>query len=514
MSRDDSRDDSLLEADTVERFLLGDLPPADAGASQAAALRLWRSWAERSLATRRQIDELRALLEASPSPEPGGGTELTIPAESLDGEDPLGPALDAAPRGEARSPASLEPRGKLEPLDGTIPSFGHRGLLGRWLAPRLARMVFWLARPLTSRQQRINAELDRDLEACRRAMVGLHERLERSEALLARARRRLAELERDDRHQAETADRASRLEAAYLHQQLAEQGIALAMSAARASAHSESWALGEGSTGGGAPGATAPAMADEVYFSLQERFRGSRELVRARLAEYLPRIEAARCASPSHPLLDLGCGRGEWLELLAEHGHTAVGVDSNPAMVKACRDLGLDATCEDLFRFLASKDGACFGAVTSLHVVEHLPFTRVLGLLGEIRRMLRPGGLIILESPNPHSLPASAMGFHCDPTHERPIPPELLAFAAESLGFVEVEILPLAAHRGVEPIPRVSPSAAGGEPPGGAETATGPPADVLRHAALRSLDRVIETVNAHLLAPPDYAVVARRPLRG
>lgn len=185
------------------------------------------------------------------------------------------------------------------------------------------------------------------------------------------------------------------------------------------------------------------------YLALEERHRGRRSDIRDRVARYLPDL-AGRA-----PVLDLGCGRGEALEALREHGVAARGVDQSAEMVRRCSELGLEAERGDLLTALGETAPSSWGAIVSFHVVEHLPAAAVDSLVDLAWRALRPGGLLLLETPNPLSLVAGASRFWIDPTHRRPVHPERLRALLVSAGF-EVEIRPCAPFPDADRLPEVT----------------------------------------------------------
>jgi O-antigen chain-terminating methyltransferase len=176
---------------------------------------------------------------------------------------------------------------------------------------------------------------------------------------------------------------------------------------------------------------------EPIYVELEDRFRGTREEIKERFREYLPYVNAQA------PVIDLACGRGEWLELLGENGLEACGVDSNSLQAEQCRARGLNVTEEDLFRFLQGVAHASAGAVTGFHIIEHLSFNGLVTLLDEVMRVLRPGGIVIFETPNPENLVVGSNYFYLDPTHRHPLPTELMEFLFKNRGFEQIEILPL-----------------------------------------------------------------------
>ncbi|MCU0917512.1 MAG: class I SAM-dependent methyltransferase [Planctomycetes bacterium] len=182
---------------------------------------------------------------------------------------------------------------------------------------------------------------------------------------------------------------------------------------------------------------------DAWYAAFQDRFRGSREDIKMRLHAHLPRVRAAGVGTEAMPIVDLGCGRGEWLELLKDEGLKARGADLNRVSIARCREMGLEIAEEDALSYLRNIPDTAVGAVTGFHIIEHLPFDVLLALLDETHRVLKPGGLAIFETPNPQNVMVGSCTFYLDPTHRRPIPAGLMQFVMEMQGFTAVEVVPL-----------------------------------------------------------------------
>lgn len=182
---------------------------------------------------------------------------------------------------------------------------------------------------------------------------------------------------------------------------------------------------------------------DPLYLAFEDELRGSREEIARRLAEYLPTIEGASAGGPDRPILDLGSGRGEWLELLKDRKLHASGVDLNRTFVSLCHQLGLAVTQGDAIAHLRTFPDRSLGAVTGFHIVEHLPWTVLVAMIDETVRVLKPGGAAIFETPNPTNVLVGSNHFYFDPTHRNPLPPLLLRFLLEARGLCGVEILPL-----------------------------------------------------------------------
>ena len=182
------------------------------------------------------------------------------------------------------------------------------------------------------------------------------------------------------------------------------------------------------------------AALDSFYLSFENRFRGKRSEIKKRLRFYLPLIENAKAGSADAPVLDLGCGRGEWLELLKERQLEARGVDLNAAMVAQCDGRGLEVEQFDAVEYLRKLEPGSKGAVTGFHIIEHLPFEVLMELLAQTHRALRPGGIAIFESPNCKNLVVGACNFNLDPTHRNPVHPETAEFMLSLAGFADVRV--------------------------------------------------------------------------
>jgi SAM-dependent methyltransferase len=217
---------------------------------------------------------------------------------------------------------------------------------------------------------------------------------------------------------------------------------------------------------------------DGFYVRFEDRFRGSRAQTTSRLLEYLPLLAALKDGQAG-PLraLDLGSGRGEWLEVLRDHGWEASGVDQNQEMVARSVERGLEVLRGDVLESLRRLPDCCLLLVTAFHLVEHVAFETLLQLVEQARRVLQPGGVLLFETPNPENLQVGSHTFYLDPTHVRPLPPGLLAFVLQDAAFGWVELLRLHPYDEI------------------ALAETDPPVDAVDHA-----------VRLHF-GPQDYAVI-------
>jgi len=233
----------------------------------------------------------------------------------------------------------------------------------------------------------------------------------------------------------------------------------------------------------------ARAREEHAYFELERRYRGTEEEIGERISRYLPWLEG------KGKVLDLGCGRGEALALLAARRVAAAGVDSSARMVALCRERGLAAEEGDLLERLAAEPEGSLGGVVSFHVIEHLPAEVLDRLIRLAYRALAPGGVLILETPNPLSLVVAARNFWLDPTHQRPVHPESLKLLYELAGFDPIERLDLRPFPDAERLPEIDLAALPSE--------QRPLADRVN----RLRDRLDELLYGH----QDYGLIGTRP---
>ena len=183
---------------------------------------------------------------------------------------------------------------------------------------------------------------------------------------------------------------------------------------------------------------------DLFYTEFENEFRGNYVEIKKRLSKYLPIIKGLKAPIL---VLDCGCGRGEWLDLLEENGIRAVGVDINEHVVKTLKQRGFEVYESDINAFLKDKK-EIFSAVTAFQVIEHLPLEYILTFLKLSYEALKFGGVIILETPNPKNITVGACNFYTDLTHIKPIPPRTSKFLLEFTGFKDVIIEPFKKETG------------------------------------------------------------------
>jgi SAM-dependent methyltransferase len=397
--------------------------------------------------------------------------------------------LAVFPVPEETGPEVRELLGELNGLWPALPR-PQGGGLGR----ALDRRAFDALEPVIDRQARFNAVLVRLLNAHLEHGARHHARLrEMSEALVRYAQRVEPVMEaRDDMRVARAPSQAEQVLEVFGRRLEGMKGRLEGLLALRDRLEvlsEEVRALREALVAGAPPPQVARsatrAAVDSTYTAFENRFRGSREAVRARQADY---VELLRGHSP---VVDLGCGRGEFLALLRAAGIEARGVEGNAHAVSDCRGKGLDVLEGDLVEFLRGQGAGRLGAVFAAQVAEHLPPPVLTALLAEAHRVLRPGGLLVLETVNPSSALGFLDVFIRDLTHERPLHPDTLRFLAAAAGFSEVRI------EMRSPVPddvRLHLLPGGGLPP----------------PVVKALNENVERLNALLFAPVDYALVARR----
>jgi len=231
--------------------------------------------------------------------------------------------------------------------------------------------------------------------------------------------------------------------------------------------------------------AAGRAADDAVYVAFENRYRGEPEEIRERLRSYLPAFTGLE------PVVDLGCGRGEFLALLKEADIAARGVESNAQMAEHARARGLDVAEGDLLDFLRAKKAASLGGVFAAQVAEHLAPVVLQAMVREAHRTLRPGGLLVLETVNPRSVVGFLEVYNRDLTHERPLHPDTLRFLAAAEGFSDVRVemrAPIDALSQLQPVP----------------------VQGLPEGAAIALNENIARLNALLYGPQEYALFARR----
>jgi SAM-dependent methyltransferase len=222
------------------------------------------------------------------------------------------------------------------------------------------------------------------------------------------------------------------------------------------------------------------------YFAFETRMRGPRELIRDRQREYVNDFQNAA------PVLDVGCGRGEFLSLLADAGIEAKGIDIDPDMAAFCRDQGLDVEEGDALAYLSSLGEGSLGGIFAAQFVEHLkpgPLTTFIGLAAS---RLRPGGVMVLETINPLSLFA-LRNYFADLTHAQPLIPDTLSLLVKEAGFERIEVRFLNEPEQAQVLESVE-----------------LPLDPAFDPARRALESNRARLNEVVFGPQDYALVAHR----
>lgn len=182
-------------------------------------------------------------------------------------------------------------------------------------------------------------------------------------------------------------------------------------------------------------------MEKEFYKALEDQFRGSRDSIKQRLGNYNFIVSGLKQRKNLKALIDIGCGRGEWLEFLKSNGLDCIGIDQDTAMIEFCKKSGLNAVQQNAVDYLKSIPDGSVSMVSSFHVIEHMSFDELSVFIKEVLRVLEPSGIVLLETPNPQNLHVSTCTFHLDPTHTKPIPEPFLKFLLTYIGFKSVHSL-------------------------------------------------------------------------
>lgn len=215
-------------------------------------------------------------------------------------------------------------------------------------------------------------------------------------------------------------------------------------------------------------------MIDRFYVAFEDKCRGDETQLHSKLKSYLDFLPQ----SEQGLVVDFGCGRGEWLEILTRAKYKAIGIDANNSMIELCQSKSLEVFNQDIIEYLAGLEPDTLTGFTGFHVAEHIPLDLLLRVFYEAHRALKPGGVIILETPNPENLLVASHTFYHDPTHRNPLTPTFMTFCAEYFGFKNILI-----HR-MNPYPE--------------------------SARVRGIDPLTDRVNGHLLGPQDFALIASK----
>jgi 2-polyprenyl-3-methyl-5-hydroxy-6-metoxy-1,4-benzoquinol methylase len=240
----------------------------------------------------------------------------------------------------------------------------------------------------------------------------------------------------------------------------------------------------------GRPADSRPAVTEDAlghkYVGFEDQFRGTPEAIRERLSDYVGIFAGAS------DVLDIGCGRGEFLALLGEKGISARGIDTNQAMVQVCRDQGLQADAGDAASFLRAQPRQSLGGLFAAQVVEHLEPSYLAALLDAAFAALRPGAPIVLETINPACWFAFFESYIRDITHVRPLHPDTLKYLLVATGFQRIEIryrAPYPEHEKLQPIP----------------------SNATLADSVETLNANVEKINRLLFTCLDYAAIGYRP---
>jgi O-antigen chain-terminating methyltransferase len=422
-------------------------------------------------------ERVRARIKRTPPPLPDGNDSTAL--------SPIRNELQLARR-QAAAVGSLNPRppGLINELVQTL----KRALL---------RATSWQIRP----QQHFNQAVLKSLEALERNLAMIHKTTEQQQAMLRQA------LEQRDRRQQEFGEELDALCEQITLQRWSYEGALMRQTNSLAGLRNElgSWSHelqtlrqrvasqakvrvthSAGAAAVAGNGNSAAALPVD-YYQLEKHFRGTEEEIRNRQRFYLPYFQGRK------QVLDIACGRGEFLELMRESGVQARGVDLDADMVGRCLEKGLEASQEDVFSYLESVSDGALDGIFSSQFVEHLDPQAYLRLIAQCSAKLAPGGVLALETQNPECLAIFSQSFFLDPTHVRPIPPAQLRFALIEAGLERVTTHSLSPASAT--LPLVPPLPDGAIEPG----------------ALQAYNLAVAKFNETFFGGMDYAVIGYRP---
>lgn len=220
---------------------------------------------------------------------------------------------------------------------------------------------------------------------------------------------------------------------------------------------------------------------DIDYFDFENYFRGPRETIMKWQEVYLPYFEGRK------NVLDLGCGRGEFLELMTKHGIDATGVDLYGKAIDYCKGLGLRAECTDCIQYLGAQEKV--GGIFASQLIEHLATEDMVQLLRLAYQKLEDGAYLILETPNPMCLSIFTHAFYIDPSHNKPVHPLTVKYILERAGYREVNLIFPEVSRYPEAIPMLE-------------------GDGVKN--LDAFNEAIKKLNETVYGCQDYAIIAKK----
>jgi SAM-dependent methyltransferase len=244
----------------------------------------------------------------------------------------------------------------------------------------------------------------------------------------------------------------------------------------------------------GAPAAFSANVDSLTYVGFEDRFRGSQDEIRSRLSDYVPVFASAS------DVVDVGCGRGELLDLLRQHGVTARGVDTNQGMVQLCRARGLDVEQSDALGFLERQADGALGGLAAIQVVEHFEPAYLLRFLETAYHKMRDGAPLVLETINPACWMAFFETYIRDITHRQALHPDTLRYLVQTSGFSSVDVRYRESVRESDRLERAS----------GSDVGPATEAHVALAGVIRTVNDHADKLNARLFSSMDYAVIARR----
>ena len=423
--------------------------------------------------------------------------------ERLDADRLYNEALTAVDRAIQEAPALPDPPpayddSRVTPInlvwkilpDGPPP-------VDRSLKGRLRGFIWRLVGPPIGAQQRFNGEI---VDHINRNVAAHRELQQATSALLAAARHQFEALARFESllvqylqtitPYIDTKDRRAGGDELRERVALAEQRI-FALKRELEGLPAAAGPAASAASSASTPSAFTAPLDSLTYVGFEDRFRGSQADIRMRVEDYLPILASAS------DVLDVGCGRGELLELLRQHGVTARGVDTNDAMVQLCRSRGLDVERDEALRFLERQPDGSLGGMVAIQVVEHFEPAYLLRVLETAHHKLRRGAPLVLETINPACWMAFFECYLRDVTHRQALHPGTLQYLVQTSGFSNVDVQFRSPISEADRLARI---------PGAVDAPDHP----RLAAVVAAVNAHADTLNARLFSSMDYAVIARR----
>ena len=229
-----------------------------------------------------------------------------------------------------------------------------------------------------------------------------------------------------------------------------------------------------------------PCDDDLFYHCFEERFRGTRDNITERLRSYIPVVKEYLPDFSKCRFVDIGSGRGEWLDVIRENGAVDyVGIDLNKIQNTISEEHGHKTLCTDCVRYIEELPENSIDMISGIQIIEHLRQSELMNLFKSSLKALKPGGIVLFETPNPDNITVGANTFFYDPTHKRILPPEMIKYYFDWCGYKQVRII------------EANPDSCWKDLNSGTE-----------NEAYKDCEKIINNIARQLYGPMDYAIIA------